>query len=128
MLPRLAQSVTGKAPMRSLRLPATLLVLLLGFLLAGCTSDNAAPTKTAAGVNPQVAAPALNAQLRPGDTMTISLLGIPEPITSGVQIDEQGLIRLQYIGAVAAAGLTTSELSSRIRDAYIEKKYYTAID
>ena len=114
--------------MRSLRLPATLLGLLLVFLLAGCTSDNAAPTATATGANPQIAAPALNAQLRPGDTMTISLLGIPEPTTSGVQIDEQGLIRLQYIGAVTAAGLTTSELSSRIRDAYIEKKYYTAID
>ncbi len=114
--------------MRSLRLPATLLVLLLAFLLGGCASDNATPTTAATGANPQIAAPALNAQLRPGDTMTISLLGIPEPVTSGVQIDEQGLIRLQYIGAVQAAGLTTSELSSRIRDAYIQKKYYTAID
>ena len=114
--------------MRFLRLPATLLALFLGFFLAGCSSDDSAPVKTSGGANPQLAAPALNAQLRPGDTMTISLLGIPEPITSAVQIDEQGLIRLQYIGAVTAAGLTTSELSSRIRDAYIEKKYYTAID
>lgn len=113
--------------MRPLRLSATLLALFLGFFLAGCVSDSAAPVTTT-GANPQIAAPALNAQLRPGDTMTISLLGIPEPITSAVQIDEQGLIRLQYIGAVVASGLTTSELSSRIRDAYIEKKYYTAID
>jgi protein involved in polysaccharide export with SLBB domain len=113
--------------MRSLRLLAVLLASFAGFFLAGCASDNSAQVATA-GANPQIAAPALSAQLRPGDTMTISLLGIPEPITSPVQIDEQGLIRLQYIGAVAAAGLTTSELSSRIRDAYIDKKYYTAID
>jgi len=113
--------------MRFLRLPATLLAMSLAFFLAGCASDNATPVAST-GANPQVAAPALNAQLRPGDTMTISLLGIPEPITAGVQIDEQGIIRLQYIGAVTAAGLTTSELSARIRDAYIQKKYYTAID
>jgi len=114
--------------MRFLRLPATLLALLLGLFLTGCESDNSTPATIATAANPQLAAPALNAQLRPGDTMTISLLGIPEPVTAQVQIDEQGTIRLQYIGAVVASGLTTSELSTRIRDAYIDKKYYTAID
>lgn len=113
--------------MRSLRLFATLLASCLGFFLAGCSSDNSSP-EVNHGANPQIAAPALSAQLRPGDTMTISLLGIPEPVTTAVQVDEQGLIRLQYIGAVQASGLTTSELSTRIRDAYIDKKYYTAID
>ena len=78
--------------------------------------------------NPRVDAPSLSAQLRPGDTMVVSLLGIPEPINSSVQIDEQGLIRLQYIGAVTAAGLTTSELSQSIRDAYITKKFFTTLD
>ncbi len=110
--------------MSSLRLPVTAIALLLGLLLAGCVSDSGSP---AVG-NPQVAAPSLSAQLRPGDTMMVSLLGIPEPITSNVQIDEQGIIRLQYIGEVQAAGLTTSELSQHIRAAYIEKKFYTAID
>jgi len=114
--------------MRLLRLSVTLLSLTLGIFLTGCGSDDAAPVAKPGGANPQIAAPALSAQLRPGDTMTISLLGIPEPVTAAVQIDEQGLIRLQYIGAVVASGLTTSELSMRIRDAYIEKKYYTAID
>jgi protein involved in polysaccharide export with SLBB domain len=60
--------------------------------------------------------------------MVVSLLGIPEPTNSNVQIDEQGLIRLQYIGAVTAAGLTTSELSQSIRDAYVSKKFYTTLD
>ncbi len=110
--------------MRSLRLPATLNALLLGILLAGCATDNASPT----AANPHVAAPTLNAQLRPGDTMVVSLLGIPEPVNASVQIDEQGVIRLQYIGAVTAGGLTTGELAQAIRDAYIAKKFYTAID
>lgn len=106
------------------RLFATLCLLLTGFCVTGCVTDEVSP----AGTNPTVAAPSMAAQLRPGDTMTISLLGIPEPITTNVQIDEQGYIRLQYIGAVQAGGLTTAELSQRIRDDYISKKYYTAID
>lgn len=95
------------------------------FWLAGCETTG---TSSALAVNPRVDAPTLSAQLRPGDTMMVSLLGIPEPINSNVQIDEQGLIRLQYIGAVTAAGLTASELSQSIRDAYITKKYYTTLD
>jgi polysaccharide export outer membrane protein len=96
-------------------------------LFAGCASEASGPG-AATGGNPKVEAPTLSAQLRPGDTMMVSLLGIPEPINSNVQIDEQGLIRLQYIGAVTAAGLTASELSQAIRDAYITKKYYTTLD
>jgi polysaccharide biosynthesis/export protein VpsN len=106
------------------RLPVSLVALLLGLLVSGCVTDSAAP----AGGNPRIAAPTMSAQLRPGDSMVVSLLGIPEPLNSSVQIDEQGLIRLQYIGAITASGLTTSELSQSIRDAYITKKYFTALD
>lgn len=109
--------------MLSRRLPVLFFAWWL-FFLAGCISDNTSPTAT----NPQVAAPSLTAQLRSGDTMVVSLLGIPEPINSNVQIDEQGLIRLPYIGAVQAGGLTTAELSQSIRDTYITRKYYTTID
>ncbi len=101
-----------------------LAALALVLAWTGCVSDNT----TGAGANPRIAAPSMAAQLRPGDTMTVSLLGIPEPLTSSVQIDEQGLIRLQYIGAVTAAGLTTAELSQHIRTAYIEKNFYTTLD
>ncbi len=107
------------------RLFAALVSLVMGLLLAGCVTDGFSP---AAGTNPRVDAPSLTAQLRPGDTMVVSLLGIPEPINSSVQIDEQGFIRLQYIGAVMAGGLTTGELSQSIRDTYITKKFFTTLD
>jgi polysaccharide export outer membrane protein len=104
---------------------STLLVVFGLVLLTGCASGgNSATTNT----NPSVAAPTMSAQLRQGDTMIVSLLSIPEPINSSVQIDEQGMIRLQYIGAVMAAGLTTSELSQSIRDTYIKKNFYTTLD
>jgi protein involved in polysaccharide export with SLBB domain len=106
------------------RLSAFLVIPLLALLLGGCVTDGTSPAAT----NPRIEAPSLAAQLRPGDTMVVSLLGIPEPITSSVQIDEEGLIRLQYIGAVTAAGLNTAELSQSIRDAYISKNFYTALD
>ena len=106
----------------------SLAAVILGLgLFPGCVTDNAGPGAEA-GTNPRVDAPSLSAQLRPGDTMTVSLLGIPEPITSNVQIDEQGLIRLQYVGAVVAGGLTTSELSQSIRATYIARKFYNTLD
>lgn len=114
--------VTRMATLRQFFLFA---LLVSAFGLTGCETT---ATNQARASNPQVAAPSLSAQLRPGDTMMVSLLGIPEPINSNVQIDEQGLIRLQYIGAIMAGGLTTSELSQAIRDAYITKKFYTTLD
>jgi polysaccharide biosynthesis/export protein VpsN len=110
--------------MTSRRLSALLAALMLPLLWTGCVTDST----TAKGSNPRIDAPSMSAQLRPGDTMLVSLLGIPEPLASNVQIDEQGLIRLQYIGAVTAAGLTVAELSQSIRDTYIAKNYYTALD
>ena len=110
--------------MTSRQLSALLVTLTLALLWTGCVTDSVTPT----GSNPRIDAPSMSAQLRPGDTMVVSLLGIPEPLASNVQIDEEGLIRLQYIGAVTAAGLTIAELSQSIRDTYIAKNYYTALD
>ncbi len=90
-------------------------------VLAGCVS-------TPANVNPQVPQSTSAALLRPGDSLTIALQGIPDPSVNNVQIDEQGLLSLPYIGTVAASGLTSAELSQRIRQTYLERKFYTAID
>jgi polysaccharide export outer membrane protein len=92
-------------------------------LLVGCGTGSTESTAR----NPRVAAAASSAQLRPGDTLTVSLTGIPDPSTNPVQIDEQGLISLLFVGNLTAAGLTTNELSQAIRKAYVDQKFYTQL-
>lgn len=102
-----------------------LLRFLLGCalaLLAGCATDGAG------SANPQVPMSSSTAQLRPGDSVTITLQGVPDPSTSTLTINERGAITLTYIGDVIAARLTTAELSQRIRETYIAKKIYTTVD
>jgi polysaccharide export outer membrane protein len=89
---------------------------------AGCATGSRTAT------NPQVPIPASTAQLRPGDSLTVALQGVPDPSTNAVQIDEQGLISLPFIGTLAAAGASTAELSQRIRETYVAKKIYTVVD
>lgn len=107
------------------QVPALVLLSVTAFLLTGCETTN--PTAPAA-TNPRLSGAASAAQLRPGDNLVVALLGIPDPTNSAVQVDEQGLISLPYIGAITAGGLTTSELSRSIRDTYIAKKFYTTMD
>jgi polysaccharide export outer membrane protein len=108
-------------PRRRLSLNTALLALFA--LLGGCASgDSSLPV----GANPRVAASS-SAQLRPGDSLTVTLSGIPDPSNNPVQIDDQGLISLPYLGTLTAAGLTTNELSQTIRSAYIVRKFYTEL-
>src|SRR4051812_18571890 len=95
---------------------------LLLALAAGCRTD----AVTAA--NPQIPLPASTAQLRPGDSLNIALQGVPDASTNTVQIDESGLISLPFIGTLPAGGLSTAELSQKIRETYISKKIYTTVD
>ena len=96
-------------------------VAVLG-VVAGCATDAVTAT------NPQIPVTASTAQLRSGDSLTIALQGVPDATTSSVQIDEQGLISLPFIGTLPIAGLSTAELSQRIRETYIAKKIYTTVD
>lgn len=66
--------------------------------------------------------------MRPGDSLTIALQGIPDPSAHAVQIDEQGLVSLTYIGTITAANSTTGELAPRIRETNIARNFYTAMD
>jgi polysaccharide export outer membrane protein len=93
---------------------------------AGCA--NGGGRTNAAGANPQIPVPASTAQLRAGDSLTVALQGVPDPSTNSVQIDEQGLISLPFIGILTAAGVSTAELSQRIRETYVTKKIYTVVD
>lgn len=68
-------------------------------------------------------------RLRPLDTISVTLRGIPEGQQEFTDvIDENGEITLLHLGAVKAAGLTTSELESKIRSAYIDGQIYKMIN
>lgn len=107
------------------RLSLTTVLCALLALLGGCASgagDTGNP-----GSNPKVGAATSSALLRPGDSLTITLSGIPDPSNNPVQIDDQGLISLPYLGTLTASGLTTNELGQTVRSAYIARKFYTEL-
>lgn len=95
---------------------------LLALLLPGCASSGGNLT------NPSIPDASSAAQLRPGDSLTIALQGVPDPSTNTVQINDQGLISLPFIGTLTASGITEAELAQRIRETYIAKKIYTTVD
>ncbi len=89
----------------------------------GCKSP------TAEGdTNPKPPEVAAVSGLHPGDSLVVALQGVPDPTSNTVQIDERGLISLPYIGTIQATGLTTASLSQNIRETYLSKKIYTAVD
>jgi len=114
-----AAAQTGR--MIFLRRGAPLLLLIASLFVAGCETANT-------GKNPPIPASTSTAQLRPGDSLTIVLQGVPDPSTNAVTIDDRGLISLPFIGALSAAGLSTAALSEKVRETYISKKIYTTVD
>ena len=104
---------------------AGLLLLTAAFLAHGCNT----PTSPNGGRgNPTLPETISAATLRAGDTLVITIQGVPDPSTHNVQVDEQGLITLPYIGAVTAAGSTAAGLSQQIRETYVSKKIYNTLD
>jgi polysaccharide export outer membrane protein len=99
--------------------------LALGVFSLGLSGCNAPATPAA---NPKLPDSESAASLRPGDSLVISLQGIPDPSSNSVQIDDQGLISLPFIGTLTAANTTTANLSQRIRETYIAKKIYNTVD
>ena len=100
---------------------------LLGWalaLFAGCGS----PAGNSTAHNPVLPNLASAAVLRPGDSLIVSLQGIPDPSNNAVQVDDQGTVTLPLISSISAGGSTTSSLAQRIRDAYLTKKFYTSLD
>lgn len=104
-------------------LASVLFGILLSALLFGCS--NSIPTTAR---NPQMPEASSVANLRSGDNLVITLQGVPDPTANTVQIDEQGLVTLPFIGSLPAAGTTTAGLSQRIRETYLQKKIYTNVD
>jgi polysaccharide export outer membrane protein len=104
----------------------TILSLAVLACLAGCETTGVAPSGQETTALPQGSATA--DQMRPGDSLTISLQGVPDPSTNSVQIDDRGSITLPYIGAIDTTGLSRSGLSQKIRETYIAKKIYHWVD
>lgn len=92
-------------------------------LVSGCATDG-----VAGGTNPQVPVTTTSAQLRPGDSLTVALQGVPDPSTNQVQISDRDTISLPYIGTISTASATPGELAQRIRETYIAKKFYMTVD
>ncbi len=109
--------------MPSLR-PVSLSFLLVATLalLAGCA------TRTEVPASPGIPESGSTAQLRPGDSLNIALQGVPDASSNAVQIDDQGLISLPYIGTLKAAGASIAELSQLIRETYLKRKIYMSVD
>jgi polysaccharide biosynthesis/export protein VpsN len=105
-----------------MHIPRAATIALLA-ILAGCATGS-----EPGGHNPVIPSAATSSELRPGDSLTVSIIGVPDPTTNAVQIDDRGIINLPYIGTVKASGQTTGGLTQTIRDAYIEKKIYTSVD
>lgn len=107
-----------------MKLPALIVLLIATLCSTGCETTSSPPTER----NPQLPEGASSAQLRPGDALVISLQGIPDPSQHNVQIDDEGIITLPYIGGIEVGGLTTSQLSAEIKSTYIDQNFYRAID
>ncbi len=103
------------------RLALTLLAACCVF--SGCETG---PNNTAG--NLKLPDSASIASLRAGDSLVVTLQGVPDPSSNPVQIDDQGLVTLPFIGAVSATGTTTATLAQRIRETYLAKKIYTTVD
>lgn len=108
------------ASLRYLRM----LILTASVVLLGACSTGPAPL---AG-NPRIPDATSAALLRPGDSLVVTIQGVPDPSTNAVQIDDQGVISLPLIGIVNAATMTPSDLSQRIRETYVSKRIYTTVD
>ena len=100
-----------------------LLAALFALFAVGCNG-----VSNQSGSNPKIPEAAGSGGLRPGDSLIIAIQGVPDPTSNNVQVDEQGLVTLPFVGAIQASGQTTATLSQRIRETYVAKKIYNALD
>jgi len=99
--------------------PRALLVCLISALFLA---------QSGAAANPQVPVPTKVAQLRPGDSLVVSVQGVPDPSNNQVQISDNETISLPFIGPISTANVSSDQLAERIRETYIAKKFYITLD
>jgi len=109
---------------------------LAGFIFAGCSSTNEPAFSDTPAVPPTITqsspagSPPANAddsdvaRFHVGDTVTVTLTGLPDTIDPHVEsIKEDGTITMPDIGHVQAAGKTAGELQNEIHDLYVPRLY-----
>ncbi len=67
-------------------------------------------------------------RLKKGDTVYISLMGIQEPVKIQEIVDDDGNIKIQYLGNVFVEGKSTSEAEKYIEQLYIENDIYVDLN
>lgn len=105
-------------------------LMMAVMLLAGCYSSSPYdPIFTDNPVSPDMGgasgnAAAAVARFHVGDTVVVTLSGLPDPVEPYTQpITEDGTITLPNIGHVQAAGKTAGELQNAIYSLYVPKFY-----
>ena len=98
-----------------------LMMILVGALMQGCTSDQIMQTPAATSEVDVLG----TYRLKPSDPLFIRFTGIMEQQSLELTVDENGEIGLLHIDKpIVAAGLTASELEDRIEARYIEGDIY----
>lgn len=106
-----------------------MLALAMGWLVAGCTGGGASSgrsgaVKTAGPTGGVESDEAYFDTLRVGDRVQIVFTGNPTPpADQDERIKEDGMINLQFIGPVQAAGKTSGQLQKEIQDAYVPRLF-----
>jgi protein involved in polysaccharide export with SLBB domain len=96
------------------------LLPLLSLLFSGCVSGNQP--------NPNSDPTTFVSHLHIGDTLTVTLDGLPTPVTPHEEaIKDDGTITLDLIGPIKAEGKTLGQLQRDIYAAYVPR-FYTHLD
>lgn len=98
-------------------------LLLASLWLAGCGGGANPPSTSGTGVPARVGGGGAD-KLRIGDLVKISFSGNPTPpMEQEERIKDDGMINLQFIGPVQAAGKTPGDLQREIQGLYVPKLY-----
>jgi protein involved in polysaccharide export with SLBB domain len=66
-------------------------------------------------------------EIRIGDTLTISLLDIPEPKTDSFLVGGDGTVNLPLLGSIVATNKKFGAFEKEIQKAYLDKKMYRQV-
>jgi protein involved in polysaccharide export with SLBB domain len=71
--------------------------------------------------------PCVDDVIRIGDTLTISLLDIPDPKTDTFLVGSDGTVNVFLLGSIVATNKKFGVFEKEIQNAYLEKKYYSKV-